>query len=130
MDLSRFRSSLLRARPAITETKCGSDTLLQFKRDAVRIAQTIGLTLRQVAFNLGSGNRSLPIGLGYCPKRQRWPHSSLSYLERTIVCTQATKSSDLSWVRKRSGGWFPGEWMEELRNTGNVLGGPHAVKFQ
>jgi transposase len=51
-DQHRFRSDFLKAILAIKETGSGSDA---FKRDAVRIAQTSGLSIRQVASDLGGG---------------------------------------------------------------------------
>ena len=51
MDPSRFRSGFLRAILAIKQTGSGSDTQRRVQ-NAVRIAQTSGLTRRQVASDL------------------------------------------------------------------------------
>ena len=60
MDLHRFCSGLLRTILAIKATEYGSDTQRrEFKRDAVRIALTSGLTRRQVASDLGIGLSTL-----------------------------------------------------------------------
>jgi hypothetical protein len=65
MDLSRFRSGLLRALLAIKgRTMRPTDMAAihsdEFKRDAVRIALTSGLTKRQVASDLGVGLSTWP----------------------------------------------------------------------
>ena len=64
LDLSQFRSGLLREILAIKgRTKRPKDMAAihsdQFKRDAVHIAQTSGLTRHQVAFDLGIGHSTL-----------------------------------------------------------------------
>lgn len=64
LDLSRFRSGLLRAILAIKgRTMRPTDMAAihsdEFKRDAVRIALTSGLTRRQVASDLGIGLSTL-----------------------------------------------------------------------
>ena len=61
LDLSRFRSGFLRAILAIKQTGSGSDTQRRVQ-NAVRIAQTSGLTRCQVASDLGIE----------CPTLNRW----------------------------------------------------------
>ncbi len=59
VDLPRFRSGLLRALFVIKETIYSLKHSDEFKRDAVRIALTSGLTRRQVASDLSIGLSTL-----------------------------------------------------------------------
>ena len=54
MDLSRFDAAPLIAFPAARESNYGTEAG-EFRKDAVRIALTSGLTRRQVADDLGVG---------------------------------------------------------------------------
>ena len=59
MDLSRFDTALLIAFTVTEKTDYGIKRTDEFRRDAVRIAQTSGLTRKQVADDLGVGMSTL-----------------------------------------------------------------------
>ncbi len=59
MDLSRFDAAPLIAFTATKETNYGTETDGRFRKDAVRIALTSGLSRKQVADDLGVGMSAL-----------------------------------------------------------------------
>ena len=89
----------------------------EFKRDAVRIAQTSGLTRRQVASDLGIGLSTLgQVGQGDFRRGQGLPNRTLSLLREN--------------ERLRKENRILREEREVLKKAAHVLRGPKAVKFQ
>ncbi len=79
----------------------------EFKRDAVRIALTSGLTRRQVASDLGIGLSAPGKGVRAVPEEAKVPAQDTGLLrENERLCKENRILGDLSRIRKQSGGLF------------------------
>jgi len=103
----------------------------EFKRDAVRIAQTSGLTRRQVASDLGIGHSTLGKWARMFSEEAKVPAQDAELLRENERLRKENRIlRDLSRIRKQSGGLFSRRMWEVLKKGSGVLRGPKATKFQ
>jgi len=82
----------------------------EFKRDAVRIALTSGLTRRQVASDLGVGRSTLGKWVRAISKEADVPEQNADLLRENERLRKENRIlRDLSRIRKQSRDCFPGE---------------------
>jgi len=121
LDLHRFRSGLLRAILAIKgRTMRPTDMAAihsdEFKRDAVRIALTSGLTRRQVASDLGIGLSTLGKWVRAVSEEAKVPAQDAELVRENERLRQENRIlRDLSRIRKQSGGLFSRRMWEVLK---------------
>lgn len=103
----------------------------EFKRDAVRIALTSGLTRRQVASGLGVGLSTLGKWIRAISDEAQVPERDADLLRENERLRRENRIlRDVSRIRKQSGGTvFPAK-VGGARKGGSVLRGSKAIKFQ
>ena len=90
----------------------------EFKRDAVRIATTSGLTRRQVASDLGIGFSTLSKWVKAVADETGPPDPDQSLLRENERLRRENRIlKDLSRIRKRSGGSFSRRMWELLKKA-------------
>ncbi len=103
----------------------------EFKRDAVRIAPTSGLTQRQVASDLGIGLSTLGKWIRANSEEARVPERDADLLrENERLRTENRILKDLSRIRKKSGGLFSRRMWEVLKrqlSSSRLMEGRNAI---
>ena len=102
----------------------------EFKRDAVRIAPTSGLTRRQVGLIWGLGIRPLANGSGCLLERPRCQHRTPGCCARTNGCAKRTAYCGFQPDRKTLRGTVVRRTEGSVKTGGDVLRGSKAMKFQ
>ena len=90
----------------------------EFKRDAVRIALTSGLTRRQVASDLGVGLSTLGKWIRAISDEAKMPERDSDLLRENEWLRKENRIlRDLSRIRKQSGGLFSRRMWEVLKKA-------------
>jgi len=90
----------------------------EFKRDAVRIALTSGLTRRQVASDLGVGLSTLGKWIRAISDEAKMPERDSDLLRENERLRKENRIlRDLSRIRKQSGGLFSRRMWEVLKKA-------------
>ena len=89
----------------------------EFKRDAVRIAQSSGLTRRQVAPDLGIGHSTLGKWIRVFSEEAKVPAQDAELLRENERLRKENRTlRELSRISKQSGGLFAPRMWEVLKN--------------
>ena len=90
----------------------------EFKRDAVRIALTSGLTRRQVASDLGIGHSTLGKWVRVFSEEAKVPAQDAELLRENERLRKENRIlRDMSRIRKQSGGLFSRRMWEVLKEA-------------